>query len=142
MTKLVPGGSPFIRYDTGDRAAFQPGSCPCGIAFRRLRMLGRPESTVVVDGRPITAFEERRLLDERADLVGRISLLVHDPERPDLLRVAIEGDPVGACPRAELAVALGLAPAQVQLDWLRGTEVAWGFRQVVDVNDPVTGGRR
>ena len=54
VTKLTPG-SVFVRYNTADIAAFLPGDCPCGRTFRRLKIYGRPESSVQVDGRTVTA---------------------------------------------------------------------------------------
>lgn len=139
VTKLVAGGRPFVRYGTGDRARFIPGQCGCGITFARLRMLGRPESTVVVSGVPVTGFEVRSVLDEREDLVGRVALLVRDATQPDVLRVAIEGYPVADGPEAALARQLGVD--RVTVDWLRDAEIAWGFRDVVDVSDLAMGER-
>lgn len=137
VNKLVPGGVPFIRYDTGDRAAFLPGTCGCGVEFARLRLLGRPESTLEVAGVPVTAFEVRQLLDEHPDLVGRVSLLVRDDRLPDVLRVAIEGEPPSHDVAAQLAQAFGVE--HVQLDWLHGARVEWGFRQVISVGELLAG---
>ncbi len=136
ITKLVASGSPFVRYDTGDLAYFQPGKCRCGSQFRRLRILGRPESTVIVEEKPITGYEVRCVLDDDPDLVGRISLLVRDDERKDRLKVLIEGEPAGADPQGALAARLGVR--DVEIDWLGGAELTWGFRQVIDARELVS----
>jgi len=139
VTKLVAGGRPFVRYDTGDRAAFVPGECKCGIEYVRLRMLGRPESTVTVEGRPVTGYEVRSVLDEQSDLVGRVALVVRDNQQPNVLRVAVEGDSVANHPEAELAEALGLQ--RVSIEWLGAAKVSWGFRDVVDARELTTNRR-
>ncbi len=133
LTKLVPGGSPFVRYDTEDVAAFFPGDCRCGRVLPRLRIFGRPESSVVVDGRTITAYDVRRCLDEDADLVGRVTLLVRGSGHPGILRIAVEGRPFAeAALKETLCERLGVPQAEVT--WLGDARVTWGFRQVIEVS--------
>ena len=71
VTKLSTAGSIFVRYDTGDIAAFAPGQCACGCGFRRLKIYGRPESSVLVGDRLITAYDVRMCIEEDPALVGR-----------------------------------------------------------------------
>lgn len=133
ITKLVPGGSPFVRYDTGDTAYFHSGPCECGRHLRRLRILGRPESTLTIQGRAITAYEVRCILDELPELVGRMSLLVNDASAPDRLRILMEGEPTGSDTEKELATRLHID--DVMIEWVGGAGLTWGFRQVIDVSE-------
>ncbi|ESW60339.1 MAG: hypothetical protein Q27BPR15_12455 [Rhodobacter sp. CACIA14H1] len=133
ITKLVAAGSPFVRYDTGDTAAFVPGTCACGSCLPRLRILARPESTMMIEGRPVTGYAVRAILDEDPGLVGRVSLLVRDTEAKSRLRILIEGAPGGDDPEGVLRRAFGLS--DVQIDWMGGAGLAWGFRQVIDARE-------
>lgn len=133
VTKLVASGSPFLRYDTGDHAWFYPGDCPCGCTLPRLRILARPESTLMVAGLAVTGFEVRSVLDEDPALVGRVSLLIRDAEAKDTLHVMIEGAPAGDAPERRLKEALGVA--KVHITWAGGRGLSWGFRQVIDAKD-------
>lgn len=129
VTKLTAAGSNFIRYDTGDIAAFSPGPCPCGCEFRRLKIFGRPESSVKVGTRVITAYDVRDCLERDPELVGRNILLVREPS--PVLNVAIEGGPgdSGGLVR-RLSDHFGID--DVRISWLGNLRVAWGFRQVVE----------
>ncbi len=134
VTKLVAGGSPFVRYDTDDVAAFEPGPCPCGRTLPRLRIFGRPESSVVVGGRAVTAYDVRGCVDEDPELVGRVVLLVRGAEPARVLRVAVEGRPGDeAALTQRLCERLAVDGAEVL--WLGDTRVVWGFRQVVDESE-------
>jgi phenylacetate-coenzyme A ligase PaaK-like adenylate-forming protein len=132
VTKLSTAGSVFVRYDTGDIAAFAPGQCPCGCGFRRLKIYGRPESSVLVGDRIITAYDVRMCIEEDPTLVGRNVLLIREANaRAGVLTVAIEGeahDPAKL--QARLREQLGVASAD--LVWLGDLRVNWGFRQVLD----------
>lgn len=133
VTKLHPGGSPFVRYSTGDVAELIPGRCPCGSNLPRLKIYGRPEGSVTVAGRLVTAYDVRRCVDADPGLVGRLVLLVRGEGNGDGagLSVAIEGEPAG---EAELVARLRerLAAERVRLHWLGGARLAWSFRQAVD----------
>jgi phenylacetate-coenzyme A ligase PaaK-like adenylate-forming protein len=132
VTKLSTAGSVFVRYDTGDIAAFAPGQCPCGCGFRRLKIYGRPESSVLVGDRIITAYDVRMCIEEDPTLVGRNVLLIREANaRAGVLTVAVEGaahDPAKL--QARLREQLGVATAN--LVWLGDLRVNWGFRQVLD----------
>ncbi len=133
LTKLAFGsGSVIVRYSTEDIAEVLPGTCPCGRAFRRLKMCGRPESSVIVGGKVITAYDVRLCVDEDPDLVSRNVLLVRDENRRcDQLAVAIEGTETHAeALKSRLCQRLGLP--EVSLYWLGSVRVAWTFRQVLD----------
>ena len=132
VTKLSTAGSIFVRYDTGDVAAFAPGQCPCGCGFRRLKIYGRPETSVRVGGRLITAYDVRMCIEEDPALVGRNVLLIQEANpRAGLLTVAVEGDAHDAGElQARLCDQLGVATAHIV--WLGDLRVNWGFRQVLD----------
>lgn len=132
VTKLHSGGSPFVRYSTGDLAELIPGECPCGSALPRLKIYGRPESSVTVGGRPITAYDVRRCIDADPELVGRLALLVRGGEEDEgTLWVAIEG---GEAEADQLASRLRrrLGVGDVTLHWLGEARLSWGFRQAID----------
>jgi phenylacetate-coenzyme A ligase PaaK-like adenylate-forming protein len=135
VTKLSTAGSIFVRYDTGDIAAFTPGQCPCECGFRRLKIFGRPESTVLVGGRQITAYDVRMCIEEDDDLVGRNVLLIREADSAaGVLTVAIEG---GAHDQANLKARLRerLEVDAVRIVWLGDLRVNWGFRQVLEANE-------
>ena len=132
VTKLSSAGSIFVRYDTGDIAAFLPGNCPCGLQFRRLKIFGRPESSVLVLGQRITAYDVRLCIEEDADLVGRNVLLIRDADlAAGVLTVAVEG---AAHDQAQLKARLRerLGVNAVRMIWLGDLKLNWGFRQVLD----------
>ncbi len=135
VTKLSTAGSIFIRYDTGDIAAFAPGECACGSGFQRLKIYGRPESSVVVGARRVTAYDVRMCIEEDASLVGRNVLLVRDAGgREKILTIAVEGephDPTGL----EARLRTRLAVNAVRIVWLGDLRINWGFRQVFDSRD-------
>jgi len=132
VTKLTPTGSIFVRYDTGDIAAFAAEPCRCGCTFRRLKIFGRPESSVEVSGRMITAYDVRLCVENDPALVGRNVLLIRPEKRSSgTLSIAIEGvehDTVAT--RSRLCEQFGVGDARVV--WLGSIRVAWGFRQVID----------
>ena len=135
VTKLSTAGSIFVRYDTGDIAAFTPGQCPCECGFRRLKIFGRPESIVMVGGRQITAYDVRMCIEEDDDLVGRNVLLIREADSSaGVLTVAIEG---GAHDQANLKARLRerLEVDAVRIVWLGDLRVNWGFRQVLEANE-------
>ena len=132
VTKLSAAGSIFVRYDTGDIAAFAPGECPCGSGFRRLKIFGRPESSVLVGSRRITAYDVRMCIEEDGDLVGRNVLLIREADSSaGVLTVAVEGR---AHDQAQLKARLceRLGVDAVRMVWLGDLKVNWGFRQVLD----------
>jgi len=132
VTKLTTAGSIFVRYDTEDIAAFAPGECPCGSGFRRLRIYGRPESSVLVGDRLITAYDVRMCIEEDPALVGRNVLLIREANaRAGVLTVAVEGEAHDSANlQARLREQLGVASADIV--WLGDLRVNWGFRQVLD----------
>ncbi len=132
VTKLTAAGSIFIRYDTGDIAAFAPGPCPCDCTFRRLKIFGRPESAVRVVGQLITAYDVRDCIERDPALVGRNILLVR--ASPGVLSLAIEGTEHGD---GEIAQRLRdhFGVDNVKISWLGGLRVTWGFRQVIEARE-------
>lgn len=132
VTKLATGGSIFVRYNTEDIAAFIPGPCSCGINFRRLKIYGRPESSVVVGGKRVTAYDVRLCVEEDPALIGRNVLLVREGQAPSTpLSVAIEGAATGAA-QLEQRLQNRLEVQSVRINWLGDLKIAWGFRQVID----------
>ncbi len=132
VTKLAAAGSIFVRYDTGDIAAFATGECECGCTFRRLKIYGRPESSVMVGERMITAYDVRLCVEENPALLGRNVLLIRDRSgASDVLTLAIEG---GECDGDDTADRLRsrLGVARARIVWLGGLRINWGFRQVID----------
>lgn len=132
VTKLEPVGDPVIRYDTGDIAELFNDPCACGRTLPRLKIYGRPESSVVVNESNITAYDVRMCVDADPELVGRQVLLVRDAEAPrDQLSVAIEGEPLNVS-GIEQRISEHLGVEKVSFSWLGNARMAWGFRQVVD----------
>ncbi len=135
VTKLSTAGSIFVRYDTGDIAAFAPGQCGCGCGFRRLKIYGRPESSVLVGDRLITAYDVRMCIEEDPAMVGRNVLLIREANaRAGVLTVAVEGE---AHDPAELQERLRrqLLVATANIVWLGELRLNWGFRQVLDARE-------
>ncbi|MGA7870945.1 MAG: hypothetical protein WCA22_08600 [Candidatus Binatus sp.] len=135
VTKLSSAGSIFVRYDTGDIAAFAPGPCPCGSEFRRLKIFGRPESSVLVGSQRITAYDVRMCIEDNADLVGRNVLLIREADSSaGVLTVAVEGS---AHDQAQLNARLRerLGVNAVRMVWLGDLKLNWGFRQVLDSSE-------
>lgn len=139
ITKLDRTPSPMIRYETGDVACHVLGTCACGRTFRRLRLFGREESGLRVDGRLILAWDVRQCLDEDPDLVGRNLLLVRDARgfrgvnagAKVRLRVVIEGEARNAAALSErIERRLGLSA--VALSWTGAARLRWSYRQVAE----------
>ena len=56
ITNLFSRTQPFIRYRLSDMTAYQPGTCSCGLAFRRLEPIeGRHDDVLELPGRTGTA---------------------------------------------------------------------------------------
>jgi phenylacetate-CoA ligase len=139
VTKLATAGSIFVRYDTGDIAAFAPGECSCGCSFRRLKIYGRPESSVLVGGRRITAYDVRMCIEEDAGLIGRNVLLVREAGAPaGTLSVALEGSPPDHS-HLDARLRERLAVDAVRIVWLGDLRINWGFRQVLDSRELALG---
>lgn len=135
VTKLHTTGDPVVRYDTGDIAELFDAPCACGRTLPRLKIYGRPESSVVVNGRTVTAYDVRMCVDADPELVGRLVLLVRDADAPgDVLRVAIEGGPHNV-EGIERRIHERLGIEKVVFSWLGNARMAWGFRQVVDKSE-------
>lgn len=135
VTKLQTFGDPVVRYDTGDIAELFDAPCACGRVLPRLKIYGRPESSVVVNGQAITAYDVRMAVDADPQLVGRLVLLVRDRDGPgDLLTVAVEGEATHA---DEIAARLHerFGVTNVEFKWLGDARMAWGFRQVIDKSE-------
>jgi phenylacetate-CoA ligase len=132
VTKLNAAGCIFVRYNTGDTAAFISEPCPCGRTMRRLKIYGRPESSVEIAARTVTAYDVRLCLEEVPGMVGRNMLLVRDGERPaEALVVAVEGRaPAGADLERLLCERLEVPAATIM--WLGEVRLGWGFREVID----------
>jgi phenylacetate-coenzyme A ligase PaaK-like adenylate-forming protein len=137
VTKLTGAGSIFIRYDTGDIAGFAPEPCPCQCEFRRLKIFGRPESSVKVGTRLITAYDVRDCVERDPELIGRNILLVREPS--PVLNVAIEGTPRDG-EEAARRLRDHFAVEDVKISWLGNLRVNWGFRQVVEAREIGLGG--
>jgi phenylacetate-coenzyme A ligase PaaK-like adenylate-forming protein len=121
-----------VRYRTGDVASFLPGACSCGCNFRRLKIYGRPESSVAVGDRRVTAYDARLCVEEDPTLIGRNVLLIREAEdRAGVLSVAIEGSPTNE-QKLEARMRESLGVDAVELTWLGDLRINWGFRQVID----------
>jgi phenylacetate-CoA ligase len=132
VTKLSAAGSIFVRYDTEDIAAFTPGNCPCGSEFRRLKIFGRPESSIKVGSRQITAYDVRMCIEEDGDLVGRNVLLIREADTSaGVLTVAVEGGAHDQ-PQTKARLRDRLGVNAVRMVWLGDLKLNWGFRQVLD----------
>ncbi|MBX9389737.1 phenylacetate--CoA ligase family protein [Streptomonospora nanhaiensis] len=53
LTTLFREAMPLVRYDTGDAVELSYEPCPCGWALPRVRVLGRWEQGVVLNGRRV-----------------------------------------------------------------------------------------
>lgn len=132
VTKLHAAGDLVVRYDTGDIAERFDEPCGCGRDLPRLKIYGRPESSVEVGDRLVTAYDVRMCVDADPELVGRQVLLVRDREGDkDVLGVAIEGEARNA-EQIEERVFNSLGIERVEFSWLGSARMAWGFRQVVE----------
>jgi phenylacetate-CoA ligase len=135
VTKLHAEGDPVVRYDTGDIAELFNEPCSCGRELPRIKIYGRPESSVDVAGRTVTAYDVRSCVDADPDLVGRLVLLVRDQAgEADVLSVAIEGDPHNV-DGVEKRLSEHLGIEKVDFSWLGNARMAWGFRQVIDKSE-------
>ncbi|MBI5309418.1 MAG: phenylacetate--CoA ligase family protein [Actinobacteria bacterium] len=134
VTKLHDTGDPVIRYDTGDIAERFDEPCGCGRTLPRLKIYGRPESSVNIAERRITAYDVRTCVDADPELVGRQVLLVRDGNDGDVLNVAIEGTEHNAA-AIERRIHDQLGVERVSFTWLGRARMAWGFRQVVDKSE-------
>ncbi len=133
VTKLAVAGSVFVRYDTGDIAAFAALPCKCGCEFSRLKIYGRPESSVMVGDRMITAYDVRICVEEDSALLGRNVLLIRDRSAASgVLTIAIEGDRCDSGGRTEERLRGEIGVDRVKIVWLGGLRINWGFRQVID----------
>lgn len=71
ITNLCNSSVPFIRYDTGDRGKILPGSCPCGISARRLKIDGRIGAFLELDGKRYQFPEFALIINDFSDFILR-----------------------------------------------------------------------
>ncbi len=91
VTKLNSMGMPFIRYDIGDLAAWEPGACACGRQLPRLKLGGCRTTDFLVgcDGRLVSGAALTLVTRDLPEL-GTVQLHQTDPER---VEVRLAGEP-------------------------------------------------
>jgi len=88
VTNLSLGRSLYIRFETGDVGELRWAPCPCGRTSPLLELYGRWEDCALVDGRIITPYDVRCILDKWEELRwARVSVRWHK----GCLYVDIEG---------------------------------------------------
>lgn len=106
---------PLIRFATGDLSAIQPGTSPCGRTNVRLRgWLGRADQTTKVKGMFVHP-EQIAEIARRHPLVGRMRLVVDNPDAQDRMVLCCE---VGT---ADAALAESLVAELREQTKMRGT---------------------
>lgn len=129
VTNLASGRSVYVRFNTEDVAAIQPGPCPCGRTQPVIEFYGRLDDSVVVGSRLITPADVRMVLDELEPTRFRAFSMTGTGE---LIRIALAG--LDTLPRAEVADAerlVGeLVDAEVKLEPAGLAEATWKQQQV------------
>lgn len=75
---------PFIRYDTGDWGVFLPGSCPCGITAKRLKVQGRIGAYLDFGSKRFYDFEIRAILRGFGESIVRYQIIKTARDRVEI----------------------------------------------------------
>jgi phenylacetate-CoA ligase len=87
---------PLIRFGTGDLSAFLPGTSPCGRTNRRIKgWMGRADQTTKVKGMFVHP-EQVAAVVKRHPEIGRVRLVVTNPDSSDQMTLNCEVGPAGA----------------------------------------------
>jgi phenylacetate-CoA ligase len=101
FTDLHNRAMPLIRYDTGDLAVLEAGSCPCGRSFPLITIEGRShESLHSASGKLVTSRGLSSALSECLDADSQYQLVQEAPDRVRL--VLVLGGPLCNATRARL----------------------------------------
>ncbi|QVQ52344.1 phenylacetate--CoA ligase family protein [Spiractinospora alimapuensis] len=114
LTTLVREAMPLVRYDTGDAVELSYDDCACGWALPRIRVLGRWEQGVTVEGRLVFVAEVEEAVYRLPAELG--VLFWRATEDKGSLRVLVEAeattaDRVTACLTDLLTEQLGVQAA-------------------------------
>ena len=84
VTTLTRRAMPLIRYRTGDEGLVEPGPCPCGSIFKRIRVRGRMSQRILLsDGSHLHITDIDRLLYELSFVQGYDAVLHLPPDSAD-----------------------------------------------------------
>jgi phenylacetate-CoA ligase len=134
VTSLIPHGSVYIRYDTGDLGEMLMHRCQCGRTWPLLEVYDRCANRFAVNGREMVPYDVRLCLDELPELVGIPFAVIREEENMSHLRLAIQGPPVGdlAPLGAKLKTVLeeGLA-VKARVEWVEELPARWKGTPVI-----------
>jgi phenylacetate-CoA ligase len=94
-SSLIPYGSLYLRYDSGDVGSIDHAQCPCGLPSPRIKLFGRWEDRFMIGDRVLLPYDVQLALEEEVPELkgtpciiireglteGKLELLVIEPER-------------------------------------------------------------
>ena len=134
LTSLIPHGSVYIRYDTGDLGEMLRERCRCGRTWPLLEVYDRCANRFVVDGREMVSYDVRLCLDEVPELVGVPFAVIRREGPMSHLRLAIQKPPasnpaaLGARVRAALEERLAVSARE---EWVEELPARWKGTPVI-----------
>jgi len=76
VTSFINEAAPLIRYNTGDRGRWISEPCSCGRTWRRIRLLGRKNDTLITpEGKIIFSFYFNPIFDAYIDEIKQYQLI-------------------------------------------------------------------
>ncbi|HXG52731.1 MAG TPA: AMP-binding protein [candidate division Zixibacteria bacterium] len=138
VTSLIPHGSLYIRYDSGDVGEILPEPCPCGRTWPRLEVYDRWANAVHVAGARIFPYDVRLCLDDVPELIGVPFALLRGDRSSRSLRLVIQKTPngdserLGRRLRARIEESLGI---EASAEWTERLPERWKGIAVIEEKD-------
>jgi phenylacetate-CoA ligase len=93
VTSLIPYGSLYLRYDSGDVGEILPHPCECGRTWPLLEVYDRWANGVRVADKEIFPYDVRLCLEDMAEFIGVPFALVRSTPATDCLKILLQKIP-------------------------------------------------
>jgi phenylacetate-CoA ligase len=87
---LIPYGSLYLRYDSGDVGVINHAPCPCGLPSPRIKLLGRWEDCFTIGARTMLPYDVQLALEEEVpELKGAACVITREGLAEGQLRLLL-----------------------------------------------------
>ncbi len=87
---MIPHGSLYLRYDSGDIGVMDRSPCPCGLPSPRIKLLGRWEDCFTVGAQTLLPYDVQLALEQEVpELSGSTFVIVRESLTAGRLRILL-----------------------------------------------------